>query len=178
MLVLVQHLIRGGEWGRARVTELGRLLARFEAQPSAREAGPRARAEALRIAALKRELSEAIGEVRACGGCAKGCAAPSGVFDGGRCCGTSTLEVFSQVEVRAMKIAGVAPPREPAADGDERAGCMFRGATGCALPAEGRPAKCLVYVCHELRQELEGTPRFARVQRLRRALDQAITDLA
>lgn len=173
MLVLVQHLIRGGRWDRQRVTELGRLLARFEAQPGPFLADPRARAEAERVARLKRALSEAIGAVRACRGCAKGCAAPSGVFEGGRCCGTATLEVFTAPEVRAIKLAGIGAPSEPASDGDPRGGCIFRGARGCSLTPEARPTKCLVYVCHELRHELEGTDRFERIQALRRELDDA-----
>lgn len=179
MLVLVQHLIRSGKWDRHRASELGRLLARFEAQPGPRDVPPAARAEAARVARLKRELSQAIGEVRACAGCAKGCAAPSGVFEGGRCCGTNTHDVFTPPEVRAIKLAGVAPPTEPAADGDPRGGCIFRGARGCALEPEARPARCLVYVCHELGHELEdrddasGGERHARIQALRRELDDA-----
>ncbi|MBX3274299.1 MAG: hypothetical protein KF729_28795 [Sandaracinaceae bacterium] len=178
MLVLVQHLIRSGRWSRARAAEMGRLYARFEAQPGPRELEPAARAEAERVARLKRTLSDAIGEVRACARCAKGCAAPSGVFDGGRCCGTATLEVFAPSEVRAIKLAGIAPPSEPAPDGDERGGCMFRGARGCSLVPEARPAKCLVYVCHELRHELEETPRWSRIQALRAELDDALARLA
>ncbi|MCA9604463.1 MAG: hypothetical protein KC619_02640 [Myxococcales bacterium] len=179
MLVLVQHLIRNGKWDRHRLTELGKVLARFEAQPGRFLADPRWRAEAERIARLKREVSEAIGEVRACAHCAKGCGGTSGVFEGGRCCGTNTQEVFAPPEVRVIKLAGVAPPTEPAADGDPHAGCIFRGSRGCSLAPEARPAKCLVYVCHELRHELEGRDddargeRFERIQALRRELDEA-----
>jgi len=177
MLVLVQHLIRGGRYGRGRVTKLGRLLARFEAQPGRHFVGARARGMAERVARLKRELTEAIGEVRACAGCAEGCVTPSGYFEGGRCCGTSTLEVFSQGEVRAIKLAGVAAPREPAAGGADEAGCLFRGPTGCSVEPEARPTKCLVYVCAELRIELEDTPRFERIQGLRQELDDAFAEL-
>lgn len=159
MLVLVQHLIRNGRYGRARVTELGRLLARFEAQPGPLLADPSVRALATRIAHLKRQLAEAFDEVRACSGCAAGCVAPAGFFEGGRCCGTSTLEVFTQAEVRALKLADVQPPRAPADDGDERAGCLFRGRTGCSLSPEARPTKCAVYVCLDLRVELDEAPR-------------------
>lgn len=178
MLVLVQHLIRSGRIDRARARALGRLLARFEAQPGPRSAPPRVRALAQRVAQLKRELSEAIGEVRSCAGCADGCVTPSGYFDGGRCCGTRTDEVFTRAEVRAIKLAGVPPPTEPAEGGAAEAGCLFRGPRGCARPPEGRPAKCLVYVCHELRIELEDTPRFERIQRLRRTLDDLQAELA
>lgn len=178
MLVLVQHLIRSGRIDRARARALGRVLARFEAQPGPMLAPGRVRALASRVATLKRELSEAIGEVRACAGCAGGCVAPSGYFDGGRCCGTSTDEVFTPEEVRAIKLAGVRPPTEPAEGGAAEAGCLFRGPRGCSLPPEGRPARCLIYVCHELRIELEETPRFERIGRLRAALDDAQAELA
>ncbi len=168
MKVFLAHLIRDGRHGRARVAELGRLLARFEAQPGRTLADPAARAVAERIVHLKRALSAAFGEVRACSGCARGCAAPSGVFDGGRCCGTATLDVFTQPEVRAMKLAGVVPPTSPADDGDERAGCVFRGSTGCTVSVEQRPARCVVYVCHDLRIELEDEGDEARLERIAR----------
>lgn len=173
MLVFLSHLIRDGRYGRQRVAELGRLLARFEAQPGPMFADPEVRGLALRIIELKRALSEALGEVRACSGCASGCAAPAGFFEGGRCCGTATLDVFTQAEVRAMTVAGLGAPSTPAEEGDEAAGCLFRGRTGCSLHVEQRPTRCLVYVCHELRIELEPTERYARIQRLRRELDHA-----
>jgi hypothetical protein len=167
VLVLVQHLLQRGRYDRERLAELGRLWARFEAQPGRLLADPMARAMAERISHLKRALSEATGEVRSCAGCAKGCVVPSGYFDGGRCCGTATLDVFTQPEVRAMKLAGLSPPSEPAHDGAYRAGCIFRGSQGCSLAAEARPARCLHYVCHELRIELEDTDRYAKIQALR-----------
>lgn len=169
--MLVQHLIRGGRYDRARLTELGRLLARYEAQPGTTFADPSLRAMAERIVHLKRRLAAALGEVRACSGCAKGCVTPSGFFEGGRCCGTSTLEVFTQPEVRAIKMAGVPAPTEPAEDGDQHAGCIFRGARGCSIPTEARPARCLVYVCHDLRIELEDTEGYQTIQALRRELN-------
>jgi hypothetical protein len=175
VLVLLSHLIRDGRYGRARVTELGRLLARFEAQPGPMFADPAARALAARIIELKRELSAALSSVRACSSCARGCKTPSGFFEGGRCCGTATLDVFTQPEVRAMKMAGLAPPMEPAETGDEQAGCLFRGATGCSLSPDARPARCVVYVCHDLRFELEDAfepEAFERIQKLRRELEE------
>ncbi|HEY8428617.1 MAG TPA: hypothetical protein VIL20_09595 [Sandaracinaceae bacterium] len=174
MMVLLSHLIRDGRYGRARVAELGRLLARFEAQPGRLLADPMARAMAERIVYLKRALAEAFAGLRACESCAKGCGGTSGFFEGGRCCGTATLDVFTQPEVRVMNLAGVVPPTRPAEDGDERAGCLFRGSTGCTVNVEQRPARCLVYVCHDLRIELEESgdgPRAERIHRLRRELE-------
>jgi hypothetical protein len=173
MLVLVQHLIRSGRHGRARTAELGRLAARWEAQPTPRRMGPEGRALAARIAALKVELSQRLAGVRSCTGCAEGCAMPSGHFPGGRCCGTATLEVFAPGEVAAMKAGGITAPLEPAEAGHESAGCTFRGPSGCVRPPEGRPSRCLVYVCNELRDELEGTGRAGDVHRLRERLDAA-----
>jgi hypothetical protein len=172
VLIPLSHLIRDGRLGRARVTELGRLLARFEAQPGPMLADPSVRAMAERIVHLKRQVRDAFGEVRACSSCARGCVAPSGFFEGGRCCGTATLDVFTQPEARAMKLAGVAPPQVPAEDGDERAGCLFRSSTSCTLPIEQRPVRCVVYVCHELRMEIEETERYERIQKLRRELSE------
>ena len=60
--------------------------------------------------------------------------------------------------------------KEPAEDGAENAGCLFRGSTGCSLPSESRPARCVEYLCHELRMELEDTDRNERIQALRREL--------
>lgn len=175
MLVLVQHLLRGGRFGRGRGTKLGRLLARFEAQPGFRLADRRLREMAARMLQLKTRLSAELEGVRACSECARGCAMPSGHFDGGRCCGTSTLEVFTQAEVRAMKLAGIAPPLEPAADGADEAGCLFRGARGCSLEPAGRPARCVVYVCAELRAELDGAEPEG-IHELRRQLDHAMKE--
>jgi hypothetical protein len=175
VLAFLSHLIRDGRYGRARVAALGRLLARFEAQPGPMFADPEVRALATRLVELKRTLSEALSSVRSCASCARGCRTPSGFFEGGRCCGTATLDVFTPPEVRAMKLAGLPPPSEPAASGDEDAGCLFRGATGCSLPAEARPARCIVYVCHELRIELEDDfepEAFERIQQLRRELEE------
>jgi len=174
VLVLVQHLIRGGRFGRDQLTKLGRLLARFEAQPGPRLAARELRARAARVLELKVRLSEELEGVQACSGCARGCVTPSGYFDGGRCCGTSTLEVFTQAEVRAMKLAGIAPPLAPAEDGADEAGCLFRGARGCSLEPAARPARCVVYVCAELRAELDEGERSERIHALRRALDHAM----
>lgn len=170
-MILLHHLIRDGRYGRARVAELGRLFARFEAQPGPMFADPSVRAVAERLVHLKRLLSEAFGQVQSCSGCGRGCVPPAGTFEGGRCCGTATLDVFTQEEVRAMKLAGIEPPSEPAQDGAERSGCLFRGRAGCSLAPAQRPARCLVYVCHELRIEIEETERYAYIQRLRAELE-------
>jgi len=176
MLALVQHLIRGGRYGRARLTQLARLLARFESQPSPRFAPHRVRAMAEEITRLKLELGAALAGVTSCSGCAKACVAPSGYFPGGRCCGTSALEVFTPGEVRAIKLAGGAAPTAPADDGAEEAGCLFRGSTGCSLDTASRPARCLVYVCLELQQELEAEPHFGEVQSLRKRLQDTLAE--
>lgn len=174
MLVPLSRLLRPGP----RDADLRRLRARFSAQPSRRAAGASTRAQAERLEALKRQLAEAFDGVRACAGCAEGCAPPAGVFEGGRCCGTSTLEVFSQAEVRALRAAGREAPRAPAADGVDGGGCAFRGREGCALSPVERPTICLTYVCLELGDELDDHPDGARVAALRRALAEAFERFA
>jgi hypothetical protein len=36
----------------------------------------------------------------------------------------------------------------------DHAGCAFRGATGCTLALDHRPARCVHYLCETLRREL------------------------
>ncbi|MFK7987585.1 MAG: hypothetical protein AB8I08_16315 [Sandaracinaceae bacterium] len=168
-LIAVADLLPGRRarrlYGEARAADLMRLRARFTAQPSPREA-PRSVVEAAaRLGALKRALAEAYADVRRCASCAEGCAAPSGAYAGGRCCGTETLTVFTQDEVRLLKLAGRRAPCEAAGYADN-AGCAFRGPRGCVLEPEDRPVRCLVYECEELAAELDATgPKRARVLR-------------
>lgn len=121
------------------------------------------------LRALRREMADAIGEVHACRGCAKGHPAPAGRWDGGHCCGGDTFRVFTGDEVAALKWAGTsaADLRPPAG---EHAGCAFRGPTGCSLSPEHRPTICLRYVCIELRGELRRDPRWRRISELSRAM--------
>ena len=153
------------------------LRARYRAQPSRRASSRLERRRADQIVELKRQLAAAMSGADACASCAIGCAPPSGHFDGGRCCGTDTRQVFTRAEVRAIKVAGLPAPNAPAEGGAKAAGCLFRGPKGCSLPTEQRPARCLIYVCLELRDELRARPSFAQLQGLRKRLQDELAAL-
>lgn len=154
---------------RSRANELVTLRARFRAQPSAREAGGDAVASAMRLRALRKEMSAAFATVEACSGCAKGRPEPQGHWRGGACCGTRTLDLFSPNEVASLKLAGISPKNLDAPRGDH-AGCAFRAEAGCTLTAEQRPNVCVRYVCLELRVELLEKPEWRRISQLGAAL--------
>lgn len=166
MLIGPRELLDRRRYGARRADELARLRARFGLAIGV----GRARAQAVLVA--KRAVIAAMGDVRACAGCARGCAAPKGRFDGGRCCGTSTLEVFRPEEVRALAAAGREAPRE-ATRQPGHAGCAFRASHGCVLDVDDRPVRCVQYACAELKTELEEAGRWPDVQRARRDLDEA-----
>lgn len=170
MLISVRQLLDRARHPRSRADDLARLRARFAAQPSAREAGPEARAQGEALRRLRRLLSDALAGVRACAGCARGHPEPAGRWDGGHCCGGDTFRVFTQDEVAALKLGGtrlsdLRPPR------GEQAGCAFRGDTGCSLDPEHRPNICVRYVCMELRTELKEQPRWVRIGELSREIE-------
>lgn len=162
---------------RSRALELARLRARFAAMPRRRLAGADAVAVAEELLRLRTELIAALGAVRSCAGCAHGHPLPHGRWGGGHCCGGSTLELFSQLEVWSLVLVGVRARELVAPDGDH-AGCAFRGPTGCALSPRERPNVCVLYVCHELRQELEQSGRWPELKEPRRRAEQALRDLA
>lgn len=163
---------------RARAKELRRLRARFTAQAPRWDTDHTARALAHRILELKRALASAFSDVTACATCARGCAPPAGAFEGGRCCGTSTLTVFSPVEVRALRLAGVDAPSEPAEGGHADAGCLFRGPSGCSLSPAARPSVCAVYVCLDLGDELDRRDDAPSIAALRRELAETFSRFA
>ncbi len=165
----VERLLARVRHGPPRRDELRRLRARFLAaghRPSREE-----RALARAIATLKRDLADAFGDARACGRCARGAAPPKGRWEGGRCCGTRTENVFTAEEVRALVAAGRRAPRT--APDEDLAGCVLRGPLGCAAEPEDRPTVCLVYACAELKEELRGGEREERIRALRFALAEA-----
>jgi hypothetical protein len=146
--------------------DVGRLRARFAAQPSVWRATPEERRLAARLRALKRELADAFADLESCHGCARGEPGIKGRWDGGRCCGTRTEVVFTPSEVHALKIGGVRA-RDLVPPEDDFAGCVFRGARGCSLSAEQRSAVCLVYTCAELKEEIARHPEGERINALR-----------
>jgi hypothetical protein len=111
------------------------------------------RALAVDLARQRVALSVAMGDVRACSGCARGRPLPEGRWSGGQCCSAPTTDVFTDDEVRALALAGTTPARLIAPSGDH-AGCAFRGEHGCSLDVVDRPTLCVRYICRELEREL------------------------
>jgi hypothetical protein len=166
VLLPIERLFRRPD---ARDRELATLRARFTAQPSAREAGAEAVAIAARLKELRVEMSRAFSHVDACSGCGKKRPEPHGHWAGGACCGSRTLDLFTEAEVASLKLAGIRaralePPR------GDHAGCAFRGETGCSLSAEQRPNICVRYICLELRSELIDKPEWRAISKLGAAL--------
>ena len=162
MLLPIERLFRKRD---ERDRELATLRARFSAQPSAREAGPEAVASAARLKELRVAMSRAFSNVEACSGCGKKRPEPHGHWPGGACCGSRTLDLFTQHEVASLKVAGVrARDLEPPKD--DHAGCAFRGERGCSLSAEHRPNICVRYICLELRAELIDKPEWRAISKV------------
>ncbi len=168
MLLPIERLLRRAPPG-SRAAELSTLRARFRGQPGARAAGAEAVASAARLRELRVAMSQAFSDVEACRGCGRRRPEPQGHWEGGACCGSRTLDLFTQTEVASLKLAGVAP-RDLRPPRDDHAGCAFRGATGCSLSPEQRPNICVRYVCLELRAELRESPRWKRISELGAAM--------
>ncbi len=137
--------------GNVDVTEVAERLAD---SPAPDEVGPVERRWAIEQQRLKDRLSDLMGAPEACRSCARGLAPPAGLWDGGRCCSHAPEVLFGDECVDQLRAGGVEPAelRGPA---HPRAGCPFRGATGCALPVRCRPSACLSYICDELAAELD-----------------------
>lgn len=170
VLLSPRYLVDRIRHPRSRADQLVRLRARFAAQPGHRNAPPELVALASELRTLRIELSEALREVESCRSCATGHPLPHGRWDGGHCCGGKTLEIFSSMEVAALKLAGGTVGEPPTGD---HAGCVFRGSTGCSLEPADRPTLCVRFVCSTLRTELKGRSDWARIA----ALGKRITDL-
>jgi hypothetical protein len=75
--------------------------------------------------------------------------------DQGACCSGITAHLFEDRELAALVGAGTRlPDLTPPAKHDAHDGCAFRGPIGCTLAIEHRPARCVHYVCNDLRREL------------------------
>lgn len=102
---------------------------------------------------MRLEVSAAFGRCEACATCAAGYPPPHGHFDGGYCCGGGTKNVFSSDEIASLRLAG-SRPHHLAAPRSPHVGCIFRGPTGCSLPAKHRPNICVSHICLELSRGL------------------------
>lgn len=170
MLISPRQLLDRLRHPRSRADDLAALRARFGAQPSQREAGEAAITSARRLRVLRREMSDALGDVVACHGCARGHPLPAGRWQGGHCCSGQTLGIWSQEECASLKLAGTDAARLAPPPGDH-AGCAFRGERGCSLEPEDRPTLCLRYVCSTLTGELRARSDGAAIGRLAAELD-------
>lgn len=177
MSLSLSYLLDRMKHPRTRADELARLRARFAAHPGQRQAGRRATGLARELRELRRAASVAFGSPVACARCARGHPLPAGRWDGGHCCGGRTLDIFSPLEAAMLKVGGTSTRRLRAPSG-EHAGCAFRTARGCCLDPADRPTICLRHVCGELRQELLGSRRWARLMVLRRRLGELSREFA
>jgi len=131
----------------------------------------------LAAAVLARKLAVAsdLHGVASCSSCARGQPWPIGHHAGGACCSGATADLFDDAELAALVHAGtragdlVPPPRS-----DAHAGCAFRAADRCTLEVAHRPARCVHYVCNELRRELHAQGRLDAIEAKLAALDAAM----
>jgi hypothetical protein len=122
---------------------------------------------------LAERLAACAGALDSCASCARHTDPPHGRYDGGFCCGGSTRDLFCDDEVAALALAGVRPFQLRAAA--ERAGCIFRGPSGCVLPPRRRPVICLEHFCSEAQRELHQRGRLDEIERRTEALEQAFS---
>lgn len=153
MLIAARHVIDRMRGPRARADEARALRERLAAAPGAEEAGEERARLARDVVRLKRAVSGRLTGLASCAGCSRGHPMPHGRWDGGHCCGGRTEELFSDDEVRALRLGGTTPARLSPPSSDH-AGCAFRGPRGCSLDVADRPALCVRYLCRELEEEL------------------------
>jgi hypothetical protein len=166
--VAIERLVVKLRQPASRAAEVIALRRRLRAERAA-EVDAAERALAADVAAAKRAVAARLAGVTSCGSCATGQPWPRGAHDGGACCAGTTAELFDPHELAALAHAGTrARDLRPPPGREPHAGCAFRGAAGCSLALEHRPARCVHYVCDGLRAELHR----------RGALDAAEADLA
>ncbi|CAN5648540.1 hypothetical protein BH11MYX1_BH11MYX1_21420 [soil metagenome] len=129
-----------------------RLRAELAATPSIEEGADEVEL-ARAVLEQKRAVSARLTAVQSCQTCATGQPRPVGHYNGGACCAGVTADLFDENELAALAHAGtrvgnLVAPRP------EHAGCSFRGATGCTIELDHRPARCVHYICNTLRREL------------------------
>lgn len=170
MLSAIRQLVELARLPRRRAEELTRLRRRLAAQPPPDRVGLLEARLAVRLRHLREAVSAATGPVTACAVCARGSEPPNGRWDGGFCCGSETPELFTDHELAALRLSGTRPTdlRSPRS---ELAGCVFRGADGCALDPCHRPTQCVSHLCQDLTYELHLRGRLDAVEALREELD-------
>ena len=173
MLIAVERLMIKIRQPPSRAAELIELHRRLrEELASDVDAGERALAR--EVHEKKLAVSAELAGVRSCASCAIGQGWTVGTYDGGACCSGVTADLFDDNELAALVHAGtrvrdLVPPRR-----DAHAGCAFRGATGCTLATEHRPARCVHYICDGLRHELHDRGRLDSIEQKLAALNDAM----
>lgn len=114
----------------------------------------RLRALALELVSLRERILVLTAEPSCCARCAAPTPWGGEALPGGLCCSGTSEAIFTPVELAPLVLAGRAPGDHAIAP--TRAGCLFRGEAGCALPAGSRPSLCLGHLCRELAAELHG----------------------
>lgn len=159
MFVRVERLLIKLRQPASRADELNALRQRMrETRVSDDE-----RALARDVHAAKLRMSAQLTDVKSCG------------LDRGACCGGVTAHLFDDRELAALVGAGtrlgdLTPPSRT----DAHDGCAFRGAGGCSLAVEHRPARCVHYVCDTLRRELHDRGQLDSVEASLAELDAAV----
>ena len=138
--------------GSTRQYELASMRLRLLAEARPGDVGLRERELAEELRGMREDMRALVASVRSCCVCAKGFPLPNGRWDGGYCCGGTTENVFSQVELASLRASGTEPSDFRMRE-HEHAGCLFRGPRGCELPAAHRPNLCVRYACRMLRDE-------------------------
>jgi hypothetical protein len=172
MLIAVERLLLKIRQPRSRAGELIELRRRVRAELAASPSADEVRLAA-EIRTRKLAVTAALTDVRSCRSCARGAPLPRGRYDGGDCCAGVTNDLFDDRELAALvhagtRVADLTPPR------DDHAGCTFRGAHGCSLELEHRPARCVHYVCNTLRRELHGRGQLDEIESRLAALSTAM----
>jgi hypothetical protein len=162
VFVRVERLLIKLRQPASRADELNALRARLRDE-LAKQIDDDERALAEGVLERKRAVSAELHAVTACHSCAKGAPWPRGHYNGGDCCAGVTADLFDEHELAALAHAGTRP-RDLTPPRDDHAGCAFRGAQGCTLELDHRPARCVHYICDTLRRELHDRGRLDTIE--------------
>jgi hypothetical protein len=152
MFVAIERLLIRRRQPASRADELIELRRRMR-EELATSPDLEERAAAAAVQEQKLRVAGSVTDVQSCSSCAVRQPFPTGHFAGGACCAGTTAILFDPDELGALAHAG-ARAADLVAPVTDHAGCAFRGATGCTLAVETRPARCIHYFCETLRGEL------------------------
>ena len=153
-LLLGRYLVDRLRHDRVRADEVLDVRTRLVAQAGPARVGREELDAARQLLFLRVEAARAFGSLRACATCAVGRPRPHGAYPGGFCCGATTVEIFPDDELAALRLGGTTPGDLLPANG-ELAGCAFRGPAGCVLAPAHRASQCLRHICYDMVRELQ-----------------------